>query len=354
MIQTAGRQRILYFDILTIFACIAVLFLHHNTIVHSYSDTIVWEEALVFEVAFFWAVPVFLMISGANLMKYREKYTTKLFFKKRLMRVFVPWLFWSVVMLSWSIKAGTYKLEENSILEVFNAILNSKMMPIYWFFPMILGIYLLTPLLSLLGKDEHRSTLWLIINMFIIVNATIPWLCDIIHVQWNGLLGLPFSGYVVHFLLGYLLSEKDITRSKRICIYLFAFFCATIRYAGVYIHSSHLGVRDDIFFNYNYLFSYGLAIGVFIGVKYINWQKPVDYLTKKIDRNVEKAIAKVAGCSLGIYLIQIPLMHYERLLFGMTLEDPIYRMVMPLFTYLVALIIIMLMKKVPGLRYIVP
>ena len=57
---------------------------------------------------------------------------------------------------------------------------------------------------------------------------------------------------------------------------------------------------------------------------------------------------------MGIYLIQIPLMHYERLLFGMTLEDPIYRMVMPLFTYLVALIIIMLMKKVPGLRYIVP
>jgi len=77
------KQRVLYFDLLNIAACFAVICIHHNGLAHTYAANRVWKECLLAEVGCYWAVPVFLMLSGANLMNYREKYSTKTFFKKR-------------------------------------------------------------------------------------------------------------------------------------------------------------------------------------------------------------------------------------------------------------------------------
>ena len=92
------NNRIVYFDILNILACLSVVFLHSNSIVHSYTPLRAWKTALIFEVVFYWAVPVFIMLSGATLMKYRERYDTKTFFKKRFCKILIPWVIWSFVL----------------------------------------------------------------------------------------------------------------------------------------------------------------------------------------------------------------------------------------------------------------
>lgn len=46
------------------------------------------------------------MISGATLMNYREKYSTKEFLKRRFLRAGVPFLLWSGVMLIYKIAIG--------------------------------------------------------------------------------------------------------------------------------------------------------------------------------------------------------------------------------------------------------
>lgn len=49
------KGRILYFDVLNIIACMAVIFLHHNGLVHKYSPDMVgaWSQALFVEVVAF-------------------------------------------------------------------------------------------------------------------------------------------------------------------------------------------------------------------------------------------------------------------------------------------------------------
>ncbi|SUT94383.1 Uncharacterised protein [Actinobacillus lignieresii] len=43
------KTHLIYLDILNIFACIAVLFLHHNGIVHWYNvNELAWKQALFF------------------------------------------------------------------------------------------------------------------------------------------------------------------------------------------------------------------------------------------------------------------------------------------------------------------
>ena len=79
-------ERVVYFDLLNIVACLAVVFLHCNNMVFTYAPGKNWAFGLGIEVVFYWAVPIVIMISGANLMKYRDRYDTKTFFKKRLAR----------------------------------------------------------------------------------------------------------------------------------------------------------------------------------------------------------------------------------------------------------------------------
>lgn len=80
------KKRILYFDILNILACFGVVCLHQNGIVHWYDiHTAPFKQSLIFEVGFFWAVPIFFMLSGATLFDYRSRYSTKEFLLRRAM-----------------------------------------------------------------------------------------------------------------------------------------------------------------------------------------------------------------------------------------------------------------------------
>ena len=81
---------------------------------------------MLVEVGFYWAVPIFLMLSGATLMNYREKYSTKTFFSKRLSRVVFPWIFWSFVMLTQKVIEGQYTLESCRPKAVLSILLNCE------------------------------------------------------------------------------------------------------------------------------------------------------------------------------------------------------------------------------------
>lgn len=88
------KKRILYFDILNILACFGVVCLHQNGIVHWYDiHTAPFKQSLIFEVGFFWAVPIFFMLSGATLFDYRSRYSTKEFLLRRAKRVLIPFFF---------------------------------------------------------------------------------------------------------------------------------------------------------------------------------------------------------------------------------------------------------------------
>lgn len=59
-----NSNRVLYYDMLNILACLSVIALHHNGLVHHYSNTIAWKSSLIVECGLYWAVPIFCMLSG--------------------------------------------------------------------------------------------------------------------------------------------------------------------------------------------------------------------------------------------------------------------------------------------------
>ena len=120
-----NKKRIPYFDVLNIIACIAVIALHHNGVVHWYDvHTAIWKESLFFEVSFFWAVPIFFMLTGATLLDYRSKYSTYDFFKKRVTRTLIPFILFSILYIIHNY--FIFNIRYDSVSKVINDIFNTR------------------------------------------------------------------------------------------------------------------------------------------------------------------------------------------------------------------------------------
>ena len=57
----------LCYDVLTILACLMVVFFHCNGEVYNYSDTLSWRISIVERCVVYSAIPIFFMLTGAKL-----------------------------------------------------------------------------------------------------------------------------------------------------------------------------------------------------------------------------------------------------------------------------------------------
>lgn len=147
-------------DLLNVIACFAVVMLHCTTTVFANSGDTEWHLDVLFQSICIFAVPVFFMISGANLLGYREKYDTKTFFVKRFRKVVFTLVIASIIVyvcqpLLAFIIAGTPP--DISIGGFVKGFLHNQICDIYWFFYAIIILYAVTPVLHWLRKTSRCS-----------------------------------------------------------------------------------------------------------------------------------------------------------------------------------------------------
>lgn len=344
----AEKKRLLYLDMLNIAACFCVVWMHCNSIVHSFSDTPVWRQSMVVETVAYWAVPVFFMLSGATLMNYRSRYTTKQFFLRRFLRVGIPYLFWSGVMLIWKLKTEQMALPDRSIRTLLTLFLDNRIEPIYWFFFPLFMVYCAMPVLSLL-KDNRRC-LWYMTGAAFLTGSLLPIVFQALGLHWNGALGFPAAGgTLLYVLLGYLLSTAELSRAKRLLIYAGGLLAAVGRYGITYALSLRDGTLNRLLFNSMGFPAVLLGAAVFVLFRQLPWEwlfRP-DW--------TRRAIAAVSSCSFGIYLIQMIVIYYAKQCTGLTPERFLWRTAGAVGVYLVSLLLVWLMKRIPLLgRWLLP
>jgi len=339
-----AKGRVLYFDILNVIACIAVVFIHHNGLVHKYNPNLAgaWSQSLVVEVLAFFAVPIFLMLTGATLMEYRKRYDTRTFFKKRFSRVLIPFVIWSIIVFIYAIWRGRYQLDELTVTSVINSLLTQESMIVYWFFPVILSIYLAMPILSLLTKPAHRKWLWYMVIVGVITYSVIPPIFNSLGLMINSGYLFPLTGsggYIIYPILGYLLAtEKNIKTKWLVIICIAAVLMLVLRYIVTYFLTMQDGTANHLLSQYVYITSIIPAVAVFLIAKRIQW----DTFIK--GKGVSVLMA-VSSCSLGIYLIHMFVIDAEFWLFDFSGNEFIFRVVMPIATYLASLAIVWIVKS---------
>lgn len=338
-------QRVFYLDLLNVIAIISVIALHCNGIVHGNPNTRAWNSSLLVECLCYFAVPLFIMISGANLLNYREKYDTKTFFKKRFLKVLIPFIFWSFGMFLWKIYV-IHSIEPfTNFKDLVNAIFMNKQETTYYFVWAIIGVYLTMPLLSLIDFNKNKKAIALFLALFFIINSLIPNILIVLGINYNVGATLQIGNYCFFAILGYVLANWDIKKVYRILIYIGAFIGLIYRYFLTYIPSKEYGYVVKNFWGYTTWYCILLSASVFLIIKYLKFNNVKDKLSK--------IISKISGCSYGVYLIHQMIMYYEKHLLNINTSSWKWRTIGIVSTYLISLIIILILKKIPVIKKLV-
>lgn len=352
MIVKAKKSRVLYFDILNIIAIIAVVFLHHNGLVHRYTpDNIVaWRQALMVEVVAFFAVPIFLMLSGATLMEYRKRYSTEDFFRKRLSKVLVPFIIWSALTFIYALWQGRYMIDQLTFTTIWDIFMSSDMMRIYWFFPVIISIYFAMPILSLLAQYAGRKWLWYIVILGLLTYSIFPPLAKLFGLDYNTSYQLPLTGggFIIFPIVGYLLATETKLKNKWfILICTGAIIALALRYVVTYHLTREEGSTNYLLSNYIYFTGVLPAVALFIIIKRIPWN---NFITGRYIN----ILSAISACSLGVYLIHFMIMDIE--LRSLLISDAslTWRIIMPIANYVICVCIVFAVKRIPILRNVFP
>lgn len=266
--QEKSKEKIEYIILLNVISAISVVFLHANGVFWTFSTDTYWFSANIIEAVFYFAVPIFFMISGATLINYKERYSTSQFFIRRIKKTLIPFVIWSLIGLFYYLLTGKIRVSNLNLEYVINGILGTSIINIYWFFPVLFCCYLCIPLFaSVVVKERKKVFSYLAVACFI-VNCLIPFINSI----WHNRFEWPFSisvgsGYILYLLIGYLLNEYELKDIYKKITYICAVIGLLMHIIGTYYLSMNAGKIIQIFKGYNNVPCILYSVGIWVFFK---------------------------------------------------------------------------------------
>lgn len=340
-----NKKRIVYFDVLNILACIAVVALHCHGSFFDYENSVEWKVTEAVQILAHWAVPIFFMLTGATLMGYREKYDTKKLFSRRVQRIVVPFLIWSTVFLIRGWVTGIHQYLGGR--DLIGKYLSGGILGIYWFFYPLFAVYLSLPVLSVLAEEKNKKILEYTIGIGFLCYSVMPVVSILTQIPYNDSLQLPVAGgYVLYVLAGYYMSHTVFSKKIRYFIYAGGIVGAAFMWLLTHWYTVRDGFASELFLDYKYCFSFAMAVGLFELCKNIPWEK---FWHEK----GQKVLGVIAQSSFGVYLIHIYFV--EKYFEYMQGIHPILNMELgTILIYGGCVLIVMLVKKIPGGKILFP
>lgn len=334
-----------YISILNVLACIGVVILHTFETGYT-SDANFVFEVLIRAIAYC-AVPVFFMITCATLIDYRERYDTKTFFKKRLLKVIIPLIIWSIIYFIINFFKGKFSINDLSFKFVFEYFFLVKTNPIFWFFVVIIGIYLAIPVISLIPQESRRKAFLYIIIITFVFNQFLPDLLYHLNLNYNYDLKFPltYSGWISFIFIGYYIDKYEIVKKHRVIIYvlgIIGFLTMVVPTIFISYHKNESCSWFDEYYDAPCVL-YSASVFLFFKSKINNNQ---------IVTKIMPFFNFVAPTTLGIYVLHIAIRDFLRYFytysyFGMNL-------VLTLSILTICFIVVKIVQKIPGLRHIFP
>ncbi len=335
----------LNFAFLTALACLMVVFFHTNNGFEAYSNTVSWRINCAERCIVCSAIPIFFMLTGAKLLNYRERYGTREYVKKRLLRVGIPFLFWNLfAALFRRLAVGAWSF--SSIRAFIEQFLNSEFQPRYWFFFPLFAVYAAIPVVSLLCRQ--RKYLWYTVLVSFALTWVLRPLGSMLSIHWNSYLMMPVSGgFLGYVLFGYLVSTEVWSRKKRMVLYALAAAGSLFAFFWTWQSSAAAGETAKLMVDYSSFPAALLGAAVFVLVRHL------DFSRLACRPRLAKALLLTADASMGIWLTHTFCLVFLDKLTAIPDSGYVWRFAVPIVTFLLCLVGVRIVKHIPVLKRLV-
>lgn len=347
-----GSGKVYYLSFLAVLSCFSVVYLHANSCFWDFSTERYWLTADILESVFYFAVPIFFMLPGATLLDFFERYDLKTFFLKRTKKTVIPYLVWSMIaILIQLFIQKTLSFSELSVTGFIKKLLDGSASSVYWFFPYLFGVYLCIPLFASVSKERRKTVFSYLAILCFICNILIPFLLDLFGSSYV----FPYTitvggGYLFFVITGYLLHEYPLPKALRFPIYFLGLAGLAAHIIGTYFFSVSAGEIVSTFKGYTNLPSVLYAIAVFLFVKNVIQR----IKNGKKESPLFRFVGFVKKYTLAIYLMHWFMIQFILKLFAFDTRSILYRLLIPLPVIALCILVTWLLRKIPGIRIIVP
>lgn len=304
----------MFVDVLNILACIAVVALHVSLNVFAPQPTHLWLKAVAMQGLGIFAVPIFFMISGMNLLGYHEKYSTAVFFKKRVLRTGRALVLGSIAcyvlfcLFPYAFYGADQFANGLNLVDFIKRFLTNNINDIYWFFYTIIYLYMITPVISWAMKDRHivKYILFLCFGISIVL----PFLTHVgVPSRYFGTLfnwPLFANAAVMYYVSGYYI--KNHVNAKYLktwaCGLIFLASTVGLIVSGLFANGWHM--PGGLHQNYdNYYIGTTAPLCVIQVLSLFALFLSLEPWFQQRSSLCKKAIARISSLSLGVYLFHI-------------------------------------------------
>ncbi|CAM4235104.1 acyltransferase [Vibrio neonatus] len=197
------RQRVLFFDLARCVAAIAVIAIHVLA-PYRYQFGVIpfdeWFTAISINSVSRWAVPVFILISGALMLSDRRPFEFKYYVKRRLGKVLVPFIVWSIFyayLSGWSSYGFDATNAKDTLIEGLDHATYYHLGFFYYFIP----LYFIIPFMQIFVRRYDDQALYALTALWLITSTLFLLRIDGL---WSNQIWL-YSGLLP---LGYILYQK--------------------------------------------------------------------------------------------------------------------------------------------------
>jgi surface polysaccharide O-acyltransferase-like enzyme len=354
----AGKRIAIPDDLIRTLAMVLVILLHasNETLQLLPSGTTTyWWTAVVYKSLALSCVPLFVLLSGALLLQPAKlNEPIRVFLRKRLSRIGLAFAFWSVVYTAWSFYVHIPKIPV-TLSNISGAALYDLFSGAYyqfWFIYLIVGLYLITPILRVIIAYGNLRVLRYLILLWFVGVAVVPIIQLASGYTLNSLVFV-IGGWVGYFVLGSYLQRIKL---RSAILYGLLIICFVWTLFGIWLMNYPFSGLQQNFFFFDYLTANVIIGSAALFMILLKFRPDWPGSNHKITSRIAQAISKN---TLPIFLFHVIILEsFERGFFGFTLSvttlNPIIEI--PLITALtlfVTLGLVLLMRKVPVLKKLI-
>lgn len=367
-----GYQEITWISVLRIVACFLVVIAHccdpfvSGTSVEGFNAGALWGTLCRV------SVPLFIMISGVLLLP--TNLTVGQFYSRRLKRILIPFILWSLLS-PWMFYLFTQSMdtvnptviaENHTLLATIQAsylwLFNFSYSTVpYWYIYMMIGVYLIIPIISDWVKRATRRDfhiilgIWAFTTVLPYIEAAVPMIGYTGNYGSMGIYGecswnlFPTFQYMAGFL-GYAILAHYLVRfplkwslSKTLLIAGLVFIAGYL----ITFYGFHY-TRDNFPDNFNML----EVIWSFTNLNVVMMTVSVFLIFQKIEFKPKKWVSSLSAATYGIFLLHFVIVH---IIFELVFQNLVFNPVLQIFVIgviasIITAAIILALRAIPMFR----